>query len=146
MKLKVTYLHEALHKWKSNIPTIKQWTELFSETCKMQHKTQKYVWIIHSNITEDVSYSFTPDFCNFFITFPPLLSCYSRKASNTPTAADRENCLLPFELTSPSWTDQQCRDENEAHAAASLRTKNTECYPVKLFSSTGLISTRKIYT
>lgn len=39
-----------------------------------------------------------------------------------------------------------CRDENEAHAAASLIIKNMECNPVKLFSSMGLVSTRKIHT
>lgn len=52
-----------------------------------------------------------PDFCNFFITFLPLLSCYSSKASNSPTAENWENCLLPFELTSTLLNDQQCSVE-----------------------------------
>lgn len=126
MKLKVTYLHKVLHKWKSHIPTIKQWTELFSETCKMQHKTQKYVWIIHSNVTEDVSYSFTPDFCNILLLFPHYSSATVEKPVilqlqlTGKTAFSPLNWLPPAELTSNAlqgwkWSSRCSFSENQKY-------------------------------
>lgn len=124
MKLTVTYLHQVPHKWKSNIPTIQQWTELFSETYKMQHKTQKYVWIIHRNVMEDLSYNSTPDFCNFFITFPHYSPARAAKPVILQLQLTGETAFSLLNWPPPCWTDQQCSAEMKMKLMLQLLFKN----------------------